>query len=202
MFALRGKQDQFRLLFPKEFIAEELVEKYTNILIKQHSFITTPIDFLNETIQGIQVLGFTEGTVQQQQTNRGTYSAIGRDKENNFLYPSTDYSYRSDASPIGLIDKTLNITFRHTLGFVNYFLLFENFFYLYQRDTDSKNLIPALYIDIMNENGSIYSRIEIQDPVINGLDMLDLNYTRPIAESQTFNMEIKYSNIDFQFIQN
>ena len=32
--------------------------------------------------------------------------------------------------------------------------------------------------------------------------MLDLTYTEPIANSQTFNVSIKYSNFDFQFIDN
>ena len=200
MFTLRGRKDQFRLLFPKEFICDEIVEKYTNILKAKHSFITTPIDFLNETIQSVQVLGFNEGVVQQMQTNRGTYSSIGRDKENNFLHTATDYNYRSEVSPIALIDKTLNVTFRHTLGFVNYFLIFENFFYQYQRDTGYDKLIPALYIDILDDIGNIYSRIEIQDPIISGIDMLDYNYTQPTAQSDTFKVEFKYSNFDFQFI--
>ena len=74
MFSLKSRQDNFRLLLPKEFICDEIVEKYTKVLQDAHSFYTTPIDFLNETIQGVQVLGFTGGTVQQQQPGRGAWS--------------------------------------------------------------------------------------------------------------------------------
>ena len=85
MFTLRGRQDNFRLIFPKEFLCDEITEKYSKIITAKHSFITTPIDFLNETIQGIQVLGFNEGTVEQQQPGRGTYTNIkGRENQNRF----------------------------------------------------------------------------------------------------------------------
>ena len=202
MFSLKSRQDNFRLMLPKDFIVDELVEKYTRVLQDAHSFYTTPIDFLNETIQGIQVLGFTGGTVQQQQPGRGAWSKTPERKpQNNFLHVATDYNYRSEVSPIALVDKTLNITFRHTLGFVNYFLLFENFFWQYARDTQNTELVPAFYVDIFNDRGEVYARIELQHPVIDSMDMLDLNFTQPIANSQTFNVSFKYSNIDFIFIQ-
>jgi hypothetical protein len=38
------------------------------------------------------------------------------------------------------------------------------------------------------------------DPVINSIEMLDLNYTQPVAQSQTFKVEFKYSNFDLEFI--
>lgn len=203
MFTLRGRQDYFRLNFPKEFIAKEIEEKYTKILQDKHSFITTPIDFINETIQSVEVLGFTDAVIAQQQTGRGTRAySPDRIMQNKFLHTSSDVNYRSEVNPINLIDKTLNVNFRHTLGFVNYFLLFENFFYQYQRDTKYENLIPNLFIDIMDNIGNIYSRIEIIHPVISGMDMLSLDFTQPLAQSQSFKIEFKFSNIDFQFIEN
>lgn len=202
MFTLRGRQDNFRLNFPKEFIAPEIEEKYTKLLQSKHSFITTPIDFINETIQSVEVLGFTDAIVEQQQTGRGTHaSSAERIMQNKFLHTSSGVNYRSETNPINLIDKTLNVTFRHTLGFVNYFLLFENFFYQYQRDTKYEQLIPNLFIDIMDNIGNIYSRIEIIHPVISGMDMLSLDFTQPLAQSQNFKIEFKYSNLDFQFIE-
>ena len=32
------------------------------------------------------------------------------------------------------------------------------------------------------------------------MDMLDFDFTQPIAQSQTFQVVFKYSNFDFQFI--
>lgn len=202
MMALRGRTDGFRLLLPKEFIMPEIQEKYTKIIQSKSGYFIEPVEFLNETIQGVNVLGFNQGSFQQQQPNYGKKPLLNpaKQKENEFAYPASEYSYRSQVSPIDLIDKTCTITFRHTLGFLNYFLLFENFFYLYTRDRASDKLIPNINIDIFNEKGVIYSRIVLIDPVINGIDMLSLNFTQPVAQSQTFSMELKYSNFDFQFI--
>lgn len=202
MLSLKSRQDGFRLLFPKEFLHEEIIKKYTEILIKKHSFITNPIDFLNETIQGVQILGFQEATVPQQQTGRGNFSRNmpSRIRENNFLHTSTEFNYRSEVNPLQLVDKTLNVIFRHTLGFINYFMLFENFMIQYERDTDNTELIPNLFIDVIDSKGCVYCRVRLDFPLINSMDMLDLTYTNPIAQSQTFQVVFKYSNFAIDFI--
>lgn len=201
MFTLNARQDLFKLTLPDDFIVKEINEKYSKIINDNKSFIRRPIDFLNETIQSVQVLGFLEGTVQQQQPGRGN-PIIHKDRklENNFMHTSTDYSYRSEKNPVALIDKTLNVYFRHTLGFLNYFLIFENFFYLYSRDRKYKEMMDQIPIDIINNRGEIYSRILVIDPVINSIDMLDLNYNAPNEAMSTFKVEFKFSNIDYQFI--
>lgn len=201
MLALRGRQDNFRLLLPKDFLCKEIEEKYSNILKEKHGVFKSPIDFLNETIQRVEVLGFTDATIQQQQSSRGE-PLIKKDriKQNNFMYPSTDYNYRSEVSPIALTDRTINIEFRHTLGFLNYFMVYENFWYMFSRDKTYKELFNRINVDIMNEIGSIYCRIVLFDPLMNAMDMLSLDYTQPVAQSQSFKVEFKYSNFDFEFI--
>ena len=203
MFGLKGRQDGFRLLLPKDFLCEEIQEKYTKILRQKHSYFYTPIDFVNETIQKVQVLGFNNATIPQQQSTRGDKPMIcpERVQQNEFMTPSTEYTDKAADSPIALVDHTLNIEFRHTLGYLNYFMLFENFWYQYTRDRYYKELPRQFNVDILDEIGSIYSRIVLYDPLVNGMDMLDFDYTQPIAQSQTFKMEFKYSNFDFQFIQ-
>ena len=63
----------------------------------------------------------------QQQETQGKRALVNRDldEQAQFAHSASEYVYRSQLSPIALVDKTLNITFRHTLGFLNYFLLFE-----------------------------------------------------------------------------
>jgi len=202
MLALKGRQDGFRLLFPKEFLVPEIEEKYTRILKDKKGYYLTPIDFINESIQKVNVLGFQNATMQQQQSTRGSEPTIdsSRYEQNKFMYAASDYNYRNGVSPISLTDRTFNVTFRHTLGYLNYFILFENFWYQFSRDMKYDNLMQSLPIDIFNERGSIYSRIILYYPLINSMDMLEFDYTQPVAQSQTFNIEFKYSNFDFEFI--
>lgn len=202
MFTLKGRQDGFRLLLPKDFIPKHVEEKYSKILQEGRSFIVKPIDFLNETIQKVQVLGFNNASIAQVQARRGEVPVgSNRIRQNQFMHGGSDTIYRSPANPESLIDKTLNITFRHTLGYLNYFILFESFLHFYSRDAKSSELPKLLQIELMNGKGSIYARINIKDPVIDGIDMLDFDYTQPIAQSQTFNMIIKYSDFDYEFVQ-
>jgi len=203
MFGLRGKRDGFRLIFPKHFLCKPIEEKYSKILKEKHSYFLTPIDFINETIQKVQVLGINNATVQQIQQSKGNQPLLdpSQEKQSQFTYPASEFNYRSEASPISLTDRTFNVEFRHTLGFLNYFMLFENFWYQYARDMKYKDMMDMISVDILDEIGSIYSRIVLYHPFINGIDMLDLDYTQPVAQSQTFKVEFKYSNFDFQFIE-
>lgn len=201
MFGLKGRRDGFKFLLPNDFLVDEIQEKYAKILQEKHGYFVKPIDYLNETIQKIQVLGFNTGTYQQRQSSKGEPTLNeNRINQNRFLHTSSDYSYRSEVSPLELIDKTFNVDFRHTLGFLNYFMLFENFWYLYCRDKDMQEEHQQFVINILNENGAIYCRVVLFDPLIDGIDMLDLDYTQPVAQSQTFRVVFKYSNIDFQFM--
>lgn len=199
---LKSRQDRWRLLLPEDVIPKEINEKYARVLQRKHSFIYKPIDFVNESIQKIEVLGFTGGTNSQMQSNRGKpLITPSRVAENDFMHSANEIPYRGPAGPVSLIDKTLNIDFRHEAGFLNYFILFESFFYQYSRDMKSNRLPDVLPIEIMNEDGEVYARIMLYHPLIDGMDMLSLDFTQPVAKSQTFRVVIKYSNIDFEFIE-
>ena len=202
MFGLKGRQDGFRLLLPKEFLVPEVEEKYAGILKEKLGYFDSPIDFLNETIQKVNVLGFQDGTMTQDQPVKGSEPTMkqNRIKQNQFQYAGSQFNYRSGVPPIQLTDKTFNITFRHTLGYLNYFMLFENFWYQFSRDMNYEDLPQRFTIDLFNEIGSIYSRVSLFYPMINSMDMLEFDYTQPVAQSQTFNIEFKYSNFDFEFI--
>ena len=200
MHTLQSKKDGFRLLLPDDFLVEEIKEKYSIILQKNKHFVYRPIDFLNETIQKVEVFGFNNAAVEQsQQTSGYPLRNPNRIEPNMFPIGGTTFQYRNSISPIALTDRTLNIEFRHTLGYINYMMILENFMYLYTRDTRSDKLFQHIYIDIINQIGEIYATIRIDDPIINGMDMLSFDYSQPVAQSGTFKIEIKYSNFDYEF---
>lgn len=200
MLSLNSRVSGIRILFPKNFIHPIVDEKYSKVLQRKHSFFTRPIDVINESIQKIEVLGFNNATIQQQQTGRGRpIIDPNRIEENKFLHTSTEFNYRSPINPVALVDKTLNIEFRHILGFLNYIILFENFWYLYSRDEEYKDMLKELPIELFDETGAVFCRIIIMDPVINGMDMLTFDYTQPVTSPSSFRVEFKYSNFDFEF---
>lgn len=196
MFTLANKKDGYRLLLPKDFLLPDIQKKYGNIIRKKRSFYVNPIDFLNETIQTVDVLGFQNATITQDQPPKGT-----TDKDTDeFLFPSAPYSWRNPQSPLSIIDMTLNIQFRHTLGYLNYMMIYENFLLQYSRITTYDELPDAFYVDLFDEKGVIYARLKLVYPIINAMDMLNFDYTQPIAQNESFKVEFKYSNFDFEFI--
>ena len=78
--------------------------------------------------------------------------------------------------------------------------MFENFWYQYSRDRRYDEISESFSVNLLNNKGEVYSRILMSHPLMNSMDMLGLNYTQPVAASQTFRVEFKYSNIDYQFI--
>lgn len=201
MFTLQGRKDGFKLTLPDDFLVDEVKEKYSFILKKSKQFVYKPVDFLNETIQKVQVFGFSNAAFEQQQATRGVpLRNPNRVNENRRLTGNTAFQYRNSIPAIALTDKTLNIDFRHTLGYINYMMLVENFIYLYTKDTCSDKLTSHINLEIFNQIGEVYAKIQFIDPVINAMDMLDFDYTQPVAQSSTFKVEMKYSNFDYQFI--
>ena len=198
MLALRSRQDGFRLQIPKEFIPEPVNAKYSKILQEKRGFITKPIDFLNETIQAVNVLGFDGAAVMQQQSFRGEPDhKPNRIRQNVFLSPSTDHAYRSPNTILGLMDKTMQIKFKHTLGFLNYFMLFESFMYLFSRDTKSNELTKYIELELFDETGSRYSILRFYDPIIDAMDMISFDNSKPTANSDFFNITLKYNNFEY-----
>lgn len=201
MLGLPTRQNNFRILLPKNYLMPEIDEKYSLILRQKKSFFNNAIDFLNESIQRIELFGFTNAAEQQLQTMSGVpLLDETRIKENKFAYPGSEYNYRSAINPVLLIDKTFNIEFRHVAGFLNYFMVFENFWYQYSRDYKSADLCREFQAEVFDEHGVLYARILIMDPVINGMDMIAFDYTAAVPSSMTFKVEYKYSNFDIEFL--
>lgn len=199
MLGLSNRKDGFRLLLPNDFLLPEIVAKYSEILQRKRSFFIQPINFLNETIQSVDVLGFQNATWQQSQSSMpNTNSNKESDK---FLFPSAPVSYRNPQSALSLIDLTLNIQFRHVIGYLNYMMLFENFLLQYARQTSEDKLPEFFNIDLFDEKGVIYARLKLFHPIVNAMDMLTFDFTQPVAQNETFKVEFKYSNFDVAFVE-
>ena len=84
-------------------------------------------------------------------------------------------------------------------GLYNYFMLYETIFYrickpfLYKPD-------DVLYIELLGEDGTIISRIKFFDVYIDGIDGLDFNFNKVERDAGTFDVNFKFNNIDYEFI--
>lgn len=194
MLSLSPRYDLFRFAFPKDFIPKEVNDKYQKVLSKNAGVLTTPIDYLNESIQGINIPGISDLTIDQEQHSHNNISG-----ERLNVEPIRQNTYKTPANPLANISKEVTVTFRFNQGFYNYFLLYETIFWKYCKPLDYPNE-DYLYIDLMDETGRVTARIKYYDCHINGIDGIDLNYSKIERDTGTFDVVFKFNNIDFVFV--
>lgn len=195
MLSLSPRYDLFKFELPKTFLPKEVSEKYQKILNRNAGVITTPIDYLNESIQGINIPGISELITEQQQHSHNSIQGMGKIN----VEPGRQNSYKGTGNPLDKINKEITLTFRFNQGFYNYFMLYETIFWKYCKPSNYPNE-DVLYVELMDENGRIISRIKFFDCVIDGIDGLEFTYSKVERDAGTFNITFKFNNIDFVFI--
>ena len=59
-----------------------------------------------------------------------------------------------------------------------------------------------MYIELLDENGTIISRVSYIDVHMDGLEGLDFNYSKIEREANTFDVTFKFNNINFEYMIN
>ena len=200
MLSLSPRFDLFKFILPLDFLPKEIEGKYYNILNSNASVIQKPIDYLNESIQSINIPGISDLVLSQQQreSNSIKRSSKGLGKIN--VEPAHEITYLESLNPLSRINKEFKVTFRLNQGLYNYFMMYETIFYKYLKPFDNKQE-EVFLIDILDETGKITSRIKLMDVFIDGIEGLDFTYSKVDRESNTFDVTFKFNNIDFEFIE-
>ena len=202
MISLSPRYDLFRFKFPKDFLPEEVEKKYAEIIAKNPGVLTTPIDYLNESIQGITFPGINDTTMTQDQHGFNTIhrqQATGNKLGKINVEPKTDVNYTTAENPLDKIDREFKVTFRLNQGFYNYFMLYETIFYRLCKPL-SYPPDKIFTINILKESGGVVSKILLYDIYINGIDPLEFNYTKLERSSGTFDISFRFNNIDFEIL--
>lgn len=194
MLSLSPRYDLFKFELPKTFLPKEVTEKYQKLLAAT-GVVSKPIDYLNESIQGINIPGISDLTIDQTQHSKNSISGLGKIN----VEPSRSNTYKSPANPLDKINKEITITFRYNQGFYNYFMLYETIFWKFCKPTNYPNE-DVLYIDLLDEDGRVNSRVKYMDCIIDSIDGLDFTYSKIERDAGTFNVTFKFNNIDFVYL--
>jgi hypothetical protein len=196
MLSLSPRYDLFKFSFPKDFLPIEIEEKYSKIIRNNQGVITTPIDYLNESIQGVNFPGISDVIVlQAQHGSNDIQRRLGRMN----VEPKADMIYQSPANPLDKIERSFKVTFRMNQGLYNYFMLYETLFHQICKPIDRGHQ-PIYYIEILNETGEVVSKVIFKDVLMDSIDGLEFNYNKLERDSGTFDVNFKFSNIDFEFL--
>ncbi len=200
MLSLSPRYDLFKFSLPKDFLPIEIEEKYTNILNKNAAVISTPIDYLNESIQGVSFPSISDINVVQEQhgsndIKRSNSGGLGKMN----VEPKHDILHVTSENPLEKISKEFKVTFRLNQGFYNYFMIYETIFYKICKPL-RYGPIPVLYIDLMDGSGKVNARVKFIDCYIDGIDGLEFDYSKVERNVGTFDITFKFNNIDFDLV--
>ena len=196
MLSLSPRYDLFQFLLPKTFLPDEVESKYRNILNKTPGVVNSPIDYLNESIKGINLPGISDLVIQQTQHS---HNDIKRKSNKINVEPSHEINHITPSNPLENIEKEFRITFRMNQGLYNYFMLFETIFY---RTCKPLQYPPdaAFEIKILNDQGVVVSKIILTNIYINGIDGLEFDYSKVERDAGEFSITCRFDNIDFDFV--
>ena len=201
MLSLSPRYDLIRFHLPKTFIPPVIEEKYTKVLNSDAYTMTSSIDYLNESIQGVNIPGISGLTMQQiQHGSNGIIRTDGSRKRIN-VETSHEITYLGTGNPLEKIDKEFKVTFRANQGLLNYFMLYETAFYYACREYEW-NEEPVMFIELLSEDGTAIAKIKFIDVHMDGIEGLDFNYSKIEREANTFDVTFKFNNIDFEYLIN
>lgn len=199
--SLSPRYDLFKVTFDKTFLPESVTKKYQAVIDKHSNVVTTPIDYLNESIQGWHLPGLSDMITEQPQHGHNNFNGVGKRLGNKAqgIEPSKMQHYVTPANTLSLEEDTITITFRMNVGLYNYFMLYETLL-LKQSKAPAVQPDDDLIIFLLNEIGETVCKITLRDILIDGLDGLDFNYSRAERQNETFDVRLKYNDISFEFV--
>lgn len=200
--SLSPRYDLFRVMFDKTFLPDEVTEKYQQLLDIKSNVVTTPIDYLNESIQGIHFPGISDLIVDQQQHGHNGYNGLSRRESplvGQGVEPAKNQKYVSAANTLNLLEDTITVTFRMNVGLYNYFMLYESIL-IKQSKAPAIQPDDNLIIYLNNDLGEVVCKVTLIDILCDSLDGLDLSYSRAERQNETFDVRLKYNNIKFEFV--
>lgn len=133
--------------------------------------------------------------------NEESKSSLARINKRLNVEPKHDITYLSSGNPLEKLDKEFKVTFRSNQGLLNYFMLYETAFYYTCREYRWKPE-QIMQLDILNEDGTVISRITFYDVYMDGIDGLDFTYNKIEREANVFDVTFKFNNINFEYFGN
>ena len=204
MLSLSPRLDLFVFRFPKDFLPKEIEEKYTLLLNKEKVIIRTPIDYLNESIQGVSFPGISDLLVEQQQIsqhpeNLNAQSGLKMKRVN--VEPTRNNVTYSPKNILSQIGGEFTVTLRKNQGLYNYFMIYETIFYKVLKEYDNVTKKDDLFeIDILDSTGKVIGRVKLFQPRIDGIDGLEFSYNKLERQVETFDLKFRFNNIDFDIL--
>jgi|TARA_B110000908_G_scaffold103550_1_gene121916 hypothetical protein len=177
---LNSRNNLYDFRFPRKFIPDEVSDKYRAYLNRiPGALLADPIDYINYSIQGINIPGISFDPTTQAD-NDGTTR------------------YHRGAIPIqNTITREFTVTMQLLDGFINYWIMMDTLLYYYARSTKEPYTQP-LTLRVLDAEGASVAYMEFQKPIMNSINELSLNMAQNVAEFNTFDVTFFYNKLDLR----
>ena len=177
---LNSRNNSYDFRFPRNFIPEEVVEKYKKYLNRvPGGLLAEPVDFVNYSIQGINIPGITFDPITQAD-NDGTTR------------------YHRGAVPIqNTIQREFTVTFQLLDGFINYWIMMDTLLYYYARTTKEPYIEPFT-LRILDAEGASVAYMQFEKIIMNSINELNLTMSENVADFATFEVNFFYNKLNLR----
>jgi hypothetical protein len=130
-------------------------------------------DYLNHTIQSVTFPSTAALDVEQTLDKRPQYWRQSFDLER-------------------IIPKEFTVNFKTTDGFLNYWVLFEQF-KAYLHESNTRDYFPDMELILLDRDGYQLVTVSFRQPMMMSIDTLEMSYASVGFEFRTFAVTFKYN---------
>jgi len=176
---LNSKNNNFIFRYPKDFLPDNLKQKYNTYLKTQPTPFKNCIEYLNATIQKVTLPILNITNIEQGQTQT-PYKRMDRG----------GLSYTQN------LTREISVTHKHTEGFISYFMIWENIinYDTYQND---RKFLPPVDIVMLNNEFKETFRYKFDKLLFSGFgETIDLDYSSVRNIPKTFTIKYQYNSLE------
>ena len=187
MFSQNPRTDYFTVIVPDKFFRTDVIAKYNEVIAQRQYPFSTIEEMLLESIQSFNTPDFGY-TVNNQTVQDGSFAGY-------------DSGTTSKESIQKLTEKTFTITFRHTDGFMTYWMLLELFFAAYTMGPDNPNRkdFGQVIFETRMPDGQSICRVKYNQCRLVGVPGLMFTYASPTRDFSTFECTFAYNTFETAF---
>jgi hypothetical protein len=164
-------------MFPPDFFADEVKEKYKKYYRSLVLPYDTIEDFMSSTIQQIDFPGWDMELKEQTRTR-------GKRQEYKSAKPVED-----------LFKRQFTLTFKLSDAFLNYFIFLDNALNFVDHANKKQSASP-MQLALLSNQGYLVSSVVFNDPILFGQDGIKMSYSATTPEFKTFTAKFNYLDFD------
>ena len=184
-----ARSDQFRFELPVDIIPDDIAKQYDDIFVHQPTQLIDNIhDLLYDSVQSIDIMSLNAPIVRQSVAN------LVDDKSG--IKRAVDQFFRGSKTVHQTVDKRINITFRMSAGFINYFALLESYLRYHDDKSTPDFFQPMRFVSLYNEQPMF--AIDFSNCIFAAIDKQRFDLTNTDTTEQTFTTTWVFNNFDFR----